>query len=318
MAELAEEVSTLAVQLEAAGDRENLTRALTTRGWLNFWQGRAALGERDAMRAMELAGETGLTGLEAEAAGLVASSMRWGPATWEALARFADERLASGGDGGRLGASLLENRGMAYAAVGRFAEGRSHYETHRHSLEERGTELFLHTLSMSTGALELLAGDYAEAERLFRPAWEGLGARGETGFRTTVGSMLAAALIGLGRLDEAAAQLDECELLLAADDVSGQVEIRTRRAELALRRGDHEAAVAGGREALTRADESDYEDLRIEARLVLGEALLGLGGNESEGTAVLVEAAEIADRKGSLVLRGRARELLRQVPETSV
>ncbi len=315
MALITEELSAIAAQRESAGDRENLIRALTARGWLYFWRGQAALGERDALRAVELSAEAGLTGLELEAAGLAASTMRWGPARWDALASFVDERVASRGDGGRLGATMLENRGMVYAAEGRFDEGRSHYETHRHSIEERGTAFFLHTLVMSTGRLELLAGDYEEAERLFRPAWDGLGARGETGFRTTVGAMLAAALIGLDRLDEASAVLDECELLVADDDVAGHVEIPTQRAELAARRGDYEAAVVAGLEAVRRGDDSDYEELRIDARLALGRALIGVGDNESEAAAALREAAELADRKGSIVSAGRARELLRQLPE---
>ena len=120
LADLRAEMDELAATVAAIGDAENLARVLTTRGWLRFWLGDAAGGLTDARAALTHAASAGSPGVQAEAAGLVASTMRWGPTPWSELTKFIEERLASshGALGGRLGASLVENRGAAEAAVG--------------------------------------------------------------------------------------------------------------------------------------------------------------------------------------------------------
>jgi hypothetical protein len=93
------------------------------------------------------------------------------------LTAFIDQRLAMGGTaiGGRLGASLFDHRGAPAIAIGDFNRARRGYAELEQSLRDRGMLVFLNTLTMETGAVELRAGDGAAAERHLRPAWDRLG-----------------------------------------------------------------------------------------------------------------------------------------------
>jgi class 3 adenylate cyclase/tetratricopeptide (TPR) repeat protein len=311
LSELRSQMDELEAALAASGDAENLARVLTTRAWLTFWVGRCDDAVVDGRRAIEYARSAGSPGLEAEAAGVVASALRWGPAPWPELTAFIEERLAIGGPtfGGRLGAGLFDHRGAPDAATGNFDRARRGYAKLEQSLRDRGMLLFLNTLTMETGAVELRARDGAAAERHLRPAFDRLGASGEAGYRATVGTLLAEALVLQGRLDDAAALLDECASLAAEDDVLAQASIHTVRTLGATRRGDHDEAIEHGRCALEVIDTTDYAEQRVEARLALGEALLG-AGRRAEAEVVLGEAIESAGSKGSTVLQAAARALL--------
>ncbi len=311
LAEQIAEMSEVARELEEAGDEENLARALVTRGWCTYWLGDMQSGLADARRAIDLATATHSPGLEAEAAGLLASLMRWGPTSWAELARFVDDRLASGGlvSGGRLGSSLLDHRALADAAVGDFDEARAQFATHQHSLEERGMQFFVHTLAFSTAEVELLAQDFDEAERILRSAWSWLGTAGESGYRSSIGVMLAEALLGQGRLDEASGILDECEAMAAPDDASAASGIATVRGLVASRRGLHDEAVALTQAGAETIIATDYVEFGIKAQIALATTLIAAARPE-EARPVLRAAIALAERKGSLVLRDAAAQLL--------
>jgi thioredoxin-like negative regulator of GroEL len=170
-------------------------------------------------------------------------------------------------------------------------------------------EFFLHTLAMAAATVEIRAGAYEEAERILRPAWEGLAAAGETGYRTTVGAMLAGALIHLERFDEARTILDECTGFARPDDMTGIAEIHSTRGLLEARTGNAEAGLEHARLGVEVIDTTDYADQRVEARLALGE-VLHLAGRREEAEAVLAEAIAHAQVKGSRVLEETARGLL--------
>ena len=227
------------------------------------------------------------------------------------MTAFIEQRLAIGDTalGGRLGTSLFDHRGAPDVATGDFDRARRGYAELEQSLRDRGMLLFLNTLAMETGALELRAGDGGAAERQLRPAWDRLGETGEAGYRATVGTLLAEALVLQGRLDDAVALLDECASLAAEDDVLAQASMHTVRALIATRRGNHEEGIVHGRHALEVIDTTDYLEQRVEARLALGEALLG-AGRRREAERVLGEAIESADAKGSTVPQAAARALL--------
>jgi len=112
-----------------------------------------------------------------------------------------------------------------------------------------------------------------------------------------------------GRLDDAAALVDECASLAAEDDVLAQAGTHTVRALVATHRGNHDQAIDHARRAVEVIDATDDSEPRVEARLALGEALLG-AGRRGEAERVLGEAIETAGAKGSTVLQDAARALL--------
>jgi class 3 adenylate cyclase/tetratricopeptide (TPR) repeat protein len=302
----------LIAALEAAGDTENVSRALTTDGWLHFWLGEAALGLKQATRAMERATEAGSPGLEAEAGALTASAMRFGPTPWLELIAFVESRLAAGKTaGGRLGTTLFDHRDMAEGARGQFEPARGRFAERERSLLERGLTMFVYTISMESAYLEALAGDHEAAERILRRAWDGLAGAGEGGFRSQIGAMLAGSLAELRRLDEAADILDEAGKITASDDVSSRGEAAAVRCVIYSRQGKHEEAIRAGEDAVRIMDATDYIEMRAHTRLALGEALLGASRPE-DARQTLLAARDLARAKGSIVLEARIARLIEE------
>src|SRR5262249_7823004 len=110
-----------------------------------------------------------------------------------------------------------------------------------------------------------LAGDHATAEVVIRPYWDMAGRVGETGFRSTLGTMLAETLLSLGRNEEAAEILDEVETFAASDDFDPQARLRWVRAALLSSRGELAEAERLAREAVAIVDATDYAEQRGDA-----------------------------------------------------
>ena len=301
--------------LQEANDDENLARAHTARGWLCFWIGRANNAVEEARRAIEHARRASAPSLEAEAVALSVAAMRFGQTSWSELERFVDERLAGAGDrlGGRLGAGLLDRRGVALAARGEFDAAREFYESLRQLKLEHGMALIGSTLAEERGSVELRAHDWDAAERIYREAWDALAATGEQGFRATHGVSLAMALVPQGRFDEAEEIVGECEQMTSRDDFAAHCGVALVRSRIASARGRHDDAVRYARAALELVAATDYLEMTAEAQIALGEVLLA-AGNRSEAAVALETAEALALEKGSLVLAGESRALLDGIP----
>ena len=315
MRRLVAELDGIIAVLRVANDDENLARAHTARGWLCFWIGRADNAVEEARRAIEHARRASAPSLEAEAVALSVAAMRFGRTSWWELERFVDERLARAGDrlGGRLGAGLLDRRGVALAARGEFDAAREFYESLRQLNLERGMALIGSTLAEERGSVELRAREWDAAERIYREAWDALAATGEQGFRATHGVNLAMALVPQGRFDEAEEIVGECEQMTSTDDFAAHCGVALVRARIASARGRHDDAVDYARAALELVAPTDYLETTAEAYVALGEVLLA-AGNRSEAAAALESAEALALEKGSLVLAGEARALLDGIP----
>jgi class 3 adenylate cyclase/tetratricopeptide (TPR) repeat protein len=295
-------------------DHELLARAHVSRAWILNWLGEASDAIGEGMLALDHAARAGLPALEDEAAGVVASAMRWGPTPWAELERFIDERLAAGGGrlGSRLGVEMLDYRPAADAARGNLELARERFAQRRAELTERGATMFLHRLAMDEGFVALRAGEFAEAARVLESAWRGLEEAHEHGFRSTVGVLLAEALARLGRVDEAEALIDESERLAMQDDSATAIGVARGRALVAAARGPAEEAIARTVEAIRLADASDYLEERADLHLNLGEALLA-AGRADEAAEAFREAITLAELKGSTLLAAQAGRLLERV-----
>jgi tetratricopeptide (TPR) repeat protein len=294
-----------------AGDHELLARALVSRAWILNWLGRAGDAIGEAMRALDHAQRTGSSALEDEAAGTVASAMRWGPTPWSELERFIDERLAAGGGrlGSKLGAAMLNYRPAAAAARGDFDLARNLFAQRRAELNERGATAFLHRLAMDEAFVELRAGEFAVAAGILENAWRGLEKTSEHGFRSTIGTLLAESFARLGRVAEAEALIEASQRLAAQDDVATAIGVARARAFVPVPNVSHEESIARAEEAVRVADATDYLDERADLYLHLGETLVAAGRVDA-AAGPLLEAISLADRKGSTVLADRARTLL--------
>jgi thioredoxin-like negative regulator of GroEL len=294
------------------GDHDLLARAHLSRAWILNWLGGAGDAIGEGMRALDHARRAGSPALEDEAAVTVASAMRWGPTHWSELERFIDERLAAGGGrlGGKFGAAMLDYRPAAAAARGNLDLARHRFAQRREELIERGASAFLDRLAMDEAFVGLRAGEFEVAARILEDAWRGLEEAGEHGFRSTVGTLLAESLAGLGRIEEAEALIEASERLAAGDDAATAIGVARARAFVATARAaSHEESIARAEEAVRVADATDYLDERADLYLHLGETLIA-AGHVDAAAGPLREAIALADRKGSTVLAERARAVL--------
>jgi tetratricopeptide (TPR) repeat protein len=123
-----------------------------------------------------------------------------------------------------------------------------------------------------------------------------------------VATMLAEALVELGRDDEAFAILDVVDEIAQADDVDPQLRSRAERARLLARRGQLDEALRLAREAVELAATTDYLELNARAQLALAEVLRA-GGWPGEIEA-LRTALDYFERKESVPMIERTRALL--------
>jgi class 3 adenylate cyclase/tetratricopeptide (TPR) repeat protein len=281
---------------------------------LLFWNGRTSELVDAARTAMAYAVRAGDTILEVEARTEIGIGTFYGPAQWAEVEAHA---LASLGEADRLGPSMLGARqGLAgaLAAQGRFDEARDLYREHHEYLEERGQSFVLLSSRQHPALCELLAGDFERAEEHVRVTWDGLGLLGERGYRSTTGGILAEALAELGRLDEAAAIIDESEEIAGEDDWLTTAQCRWARALVALHSGDHEQAITLARGATDVADSRDYINTRTHYWWGLARILVAAGRDE-EAREAIAETRRLADLKGSVVYERRVRELADQLDQ---
>ena len=163
------------------------------------------------------------------------------------------------------------------AMAGRFGEARELSSQSRAILEDLGLTLMLPTLDAWTGQVELLAGDPAAAERLWRRAYQALEGLGEKGNLSTIAAYLAEAVYEQGRFDEAEELTAASESMTFPDDVTSQIAWRTVRAKVAARKGDLESRETLAADAVARAAATDWPHLRGGALEALAEVQLAKG-----------------------------------------
>jgi ATP/maltotriose-dependent transcriptional regulator MalT len=154
--------------------------------------------------------------------------------------------------------------------------------------------------SIDAGQVEMLAGDHPAAERLLRADYEELGAMGAQFLRTTVGVLLARAVLEQGRLDEAATLASSVRELAAEDDVDSQVAWRTVLSEIDARRAEVDRAVQLGTEAVKLSRATDSPRLQAGALAALARAH-AVAGRPDEASAARDAAAALYEAKGDRV-----------------
>ena len=224
-----------------------------------------------------------------------------------AIERCCEIEAGSGGDHRTEGLALCA-RAQLEAMRGGFAEARVLYGRARTVLTDVGGSVLGASTALDSSTVEMLAGDYAAAERDLRRDSELLEAMGERYLLSTMEGVRAQALIALGRHGEAAAACARADEAAAADDIESQVLVRSVRAELDLHAGRtaEAAAAAAEADALLRGAEAPtiIADLAvIRARIAAAAGDLGAADRE------LVRAARLYREKGNVVSDGRVAEL---------
>jgi tetratricopeptide (TPR) repeat protein len=160
----------------------------------------------------------------------------------------------------------------------------------------------------------LLAGRPRQAERVLRPAYQGLARIGDKGGALAIhAALLAMALFQAGGRDDEAERLSEIARAAAADseDLAAQGEWRMARATALARRGATAEAERLAREAAELSGTTDCPLAQSTALLTLAR-VLELGRQPGPARQAAREALAVAEGKGDLATAARARALLGQ------
>jgi class 3 adenylate cyclase/tetratricopeptide (TPR) repeat protein len=274
-----------------------------------FYEGRLA----DQREALDQASR------HARAAGdreLEVSVLRpWGPhilfgdvSVDEGLRRLGEIGAVVGGDP-RMEGFFQHILGHLRGRTGDHAQSRALIAGWRRRTLELGQEVMYASTADCIWDVSVLAEDWAAGEAALREAIALLEARGDTSVRCTVEAFLGDACIRQGRFDEAERYARLSAEHGAPDDVLNEILWRRVLAVALAARGERDTAIVTAREAIARADGSDYFEARADARLALARAL----GPGDEAARTLEEAIAIYERKGNVVMRDRTRGLLAEM-----
>lgn len=160
---------------------------------------------------------------------------------------------------------------------------------------------------LESSAVELLAGNPAEAERELRRGFILLEELRERYRLSTLSGLLARALWAQDRPGEAEDMAALAEELADPDDIDAQVHWRCVRAKVLAERGEADEAEQLARTAVELLDGTDAVVLQIDANVDLGQVLAKIGREGAD--AAFERARRLATDKGSEVLVGRVVEL---------
>jgi ATP/maltotriose-dependent transcriptional regulator MalT len=214
---------------------------------------------------------------------------------------------------------LVEAAGRAAIAStdafqGRFEDAREQVAAGRAIYKDLGQRLDYGATSILEGEIELLAGDPEAAERVLREGFELLESIGETAYLSTIASELAEAIYRQKRYEEAERFSEVSEQTAAPGDLASQIGWRRTRATVLAQRGEAEQAEDLAREAVDIARRTDHLNTHASALLALAE-VLAIGGRPGQAIPIIEEARVLYDRKGNLVMAGKARTLLAELRE---
>ncbi len=162
-----------------------------------FWQGQTTEQLEAARVAREYARQAGVTVLEGMCAGMIGSALLYGESSWSEYEEFARGLLDERDRLGRVVDNALAGLAVAASAQGRTDESMQLFADYEAALVERGDEYHARTQGQNRGYGLYLVGELEAAEQIYRRSWDALGEVGERGFRSTLGGLLALALVEL-------------------------------------------------------------------------------------------------------------------------
>jgi signal transduction histidine kinase len=177
-------------------------------------------------------------------------------------------------------------------------------------LEDRADDealVLLATLHNNVAMLHQSQGDTGLALQHLSAASGYADRGGEAMLRLQLHTNLGRTLIEVGRLDEAAAHLDEALELAADAPLAFRARVQGGAAALCIRQGRLDEALALAREAAAYWSASEHTYMAVYAQLILGEALVAVDDDDAEEVlGRVMEHAEQAEYR-DVSLGGSAR-----------
>ena len=294
--------------LERLGDEAGLAKV-----WLQIAAAAEGLAEQEraAEQACLHAGRAGRARDEEEGVFMRTSAALYGARPIPEVTELCRSLLAET-NGPMAGVGLLEIMAALHLRSGEPTEGRELYRHVDQLYRELGMKLREAINCQCWGRSEVMAGDFAKAEARFRDSVVRFEEIGEHFFLSFVLAFLAHALCAQGRYDEAASALERAESVAQPEDRWFETIRASADARLLAVRGETEASLARGREALAAAAEVDSPEIHAQALISVAE-VLRRADRSSEEAATLREALDLYERKGITPAAERVRARLEEL-----
>ena len=232
--------------------------------------------------------------------------LMYGPFAVETLRARLTEMQQLARDSPRMEQAALVLEATLAAEAGRLEQALDCYERFDTILEQMGLTMIRHLMTQHPAEIALRQDRPADAARLFRKSFDGLGEVGATGFQSTVATNLARALYACGEPAEAERFATLGEAMGSSEDITNFASGRSVRAMVLADRGDWAAAEEMGRSALEFALQTDFPQIHADACLALAHVLRGAGRDEEADT--LVDSAIASyEIRGDIDAAARAR-----------
>jgi predicted ATPase/class 3 adenylate cyclase len=295
--------------LEELGDDLGLARAYRLLGDVHFARSSYANADRALEQAIDHARKAGAEYEEAESLRLYAGSGLYGPAPADEVMSRCEKimEVAKGNPTAEAGA--IRSMGALDAMRGRIDEGRELVRQSAQILEDHGLKMRATFVSEAEAFIETLAGDPAAAERALRAGYDEVSRLGDLGYQSTAAALLAHAICGQERYEEAEGFCRIAAEIGADDDLATQVLWRSAKAKVFAARGEHAEAAALARAAVELAEGTDDTNMCADSLMDLAGVLSAVG-DSAESVDALRRARELYVQKGNLVSAGLAERLV--------
>ncbi len=277
------------------------------------WEATAAAQQR-AIHHARIAGNARQ---EARMSGAYSMALCAGPTPIPEAITICEEMLARGLEHRQSETLVLCSLALLVARQGDFERARELYRRARPMLEDLGAVVLAASTSLTSGRVELLAGDLQAAESELRRDYEQLLALGELYYRPCVAVLLAQTMYAQGRLAEAEELALAAAEIAADDDIESQALWRSVKAKILVRQGVVSDAIRLARESVALLAHTDDFNFRTEALLDLAE-VSAAAGEADDARAALLEASELCRLKQMTLQAERVEQLLDALPLGSV
>ena len=297
--EAARAIALVIPRFERYKDDLGLCRTRRLEGLIYWNEARAEAAGEAWRRAAAHARMAGDWHLHNETLAWISCSLWFGPTPASEGIRRCDAIREEVRESREYDAAILRHLGGLHAMVGRFDLARQMLATSNAVYADLGLTLNAAS-SQNEAVIELLAGNPAAAELSLRNGYRALEEMGERWFLSTTAAFLGRAVLEQGR-DEEADDLAKMSAQLAANsDVLSQILWRGVRAQVLARRQLVQEAEKLAREAVMRAESTDFLNHRADALVDLSH-VLEASHRCDDATAAASGALDLYELKGNLV-----------------
>ena len=309
------ECEAAAATLEAASDLAGLADALAVIGKFRFW-----LRDRfqeTLERAAAIGRESGNRPAELVALEWLAVSLHDLSVPTDVAILRQEQLLAEVAGEPRAEAGILAPLAWNYGFAGRFAEAREALARSGAVFSaEFGWTLDWAGCAMNAGAIELMAGNPAVAERALRPAYDTLRAMGAANYLVDTAYYLTSSLCEQDRVDEARHVVEETRSALPPGERSAQAVWNLAAAKVQARGGEFATGESLARDGRTLLGTLSPRWLG-QALLTQGE-VLEFAGKLDEAAVVFGEALALYEDRRAIPLAQTARRALHRLSDRLV